>query len=251
MASVYIQNTYTQCFYTWQAFTHIQKKKLLHRDTFNTCAEKLLHTANFYTQHLLHTANFHTQQAFRHRTLTHNTCTQCFYTWQAFTHKLFHTGIAAPKPDLDAKAEKRRFWSIFKRDFKRKITSAKIAKICWQMTIAAWMQPLQYDLQSSAAKDNSITHAAAAASNLEAATPMRSAETELQITIELSATASGMAAPKPDLDAKAEKKRFWSIFKRDFKRKITSAKIAKICWQMTIAAWCSHPIGQARLFGAK
>ena len=37
------------------------------------------------------------------------------------------------------------------------------------------MQPLQYDLQSSAAKDNSITHAAAAASNLEAAIPMRSA----------------------------------------------------------------------------
>ena len=77
--------------------------------------------------------------------------------------------------DLDAKAEKRRFWSIFKRDFKRKITSAKIAKISWQMTIAAWMQPLQYDLQSSAATDNSITHAAAAASNLDAATPMRSA----------------------------------------------------------------------------
>ena len=43
------------------------------------------------------------------------------------------------------------------------------------MTIAAWMQPLQYDLQSSAAKDNSITHAAAAASNLDAAIPMRSA----------------------------------------------------------------------------
>ena len=37
------------------------------------------------------------------------------------------------------------------------------------------MQPLQYDLQSSAAKDNSITHAAAAASNLDAAIPMRSA----------------------------------------------------------------------------
>ena len=76
------------------------------------------------------------------------------------------------------------------------------------MTIAAWMQPLQYDLQSSAAKDNSITHAAAAASNLEAATPMRSAETELQITIELSATASEIAAPKLDLDAKATKRRF-------------------------------------------
>ena len=78
------------------------------------------------------------------------------------------------------------------------------------------MQPLQYDLQSSAAKDNSITHAAAAASNLEAATPMRSAETELQITIELSATASEIATPKPDLDAKAEKRRFWRIFCKEF-----------------------------------
>ena len=43
------------------------------------------------------------------------------------------------------------------------------------MTIAAWMQPPQYDLRSSTAKDNSITHAAAAPSNLDAATPMRSA----------------------------------------------------------------------------
>ena len=41
------------------------------------------------------------------------------------------------------------------------------------MTIAAWMQPLQYDLQSSAAKGNSITHAAAAPSNLDAAITMR------------------------------------------------------------------------------
>ena len=33
----------------------------------------------------------------------------------------------------------------------------------------AWMQPLQYDLPSPAAKDNSITLAAAAPSNLDAA----------------------------------------------------------------------------------
>ena len=50
------------------------------------------------------------------------------------------------------------------------------------------MQPLQYDLRCSAAKDNSITHAATAPSNLDAATTMRSAETELQNTIELRAT---------------------------------------------------------------
>ena len=67
------------------------------------------------------------------------------------------------------------------------------------------MQPLQYYVRDPAAKDNSITHAAAAPSNLDAATTLRSAETELQNTIELRATASAIAAPKPDLDATAKK----------------------------------------------
>jgi len=59
------------------------------------------------------------------------------------------------------------------------------------------------------AKDNNcITHAAAAPSNLDATITMRSAETELQNTKELLATASAIAAPKPDLDAKAKKRRF-------------------------------------------
>ena len=70
------------------------------------------------------------------------------------------------------------------------------------------MQPLQYDLRDPAAKDNSITHAATARSNLDAATTMRSTVTELQNIIELRATGSEIAAPKPDLDAKAEKRRF-------------------------------------------
>ena len=61
--------------------------------------------------------------------------------------------------------------------------SAKMETICWQITFAALMQPFQYDLRSSAAKDNSITHAAAAPSNLDAAIPMRSAVTQLQNTI--------------------------------------------------------------------
>ena len=47
------------------------------------------------------------------------------------------------------------------------------------------MQPLRYDSRSPAAKDNSITHAAKAGSNFDAAITMRSAETELQNTIEL------------------------------------------------------------------
>ena len=80
------------------------------------------------------------------------------------------------------------------------------------ITVAAWVQPLQYDLRSPAAKDNSITHAAAAPSNLDVATTMRSAETELQNTIDLRATVSEIAAPKPDLDAKPKKRRFWNTF---------------------------------------
>ena len=45
---------------------------------------------------------------------------------------------------------------------------------------------------------------------------MQSAETELQNTIEPRATASEIAAPKPGLDAKAEKRRFWSTFQKEF-----------------------------------
>ena len=71
-------------------------------------------------------------------------------------------------------------------------------KICWQITVAAFMQPLQYDLRDPSAKDNSITNAATARSNLDAAITMRSAETELQNTIELRATASEIVAPKPE-----------------------------------------------------
>ena len=38
------------------------------------------------------------------------------------------------------------------------------------------------------------------------------AKTELQNAIELRTTAAQIAAPKPDLDAQAEKQRFWSTF---------------------------------------
>ena len=85
-------------------------------------------------------------------------------------------------------------------------------EICWQITVAAFMQPLQYDLVSPAAKDNSITNAATARSNLDAAITMRSAKTELQNTIELRATGAEIAGPKPDLDARAKKRRFWNTF---------------------------------------
>ena len=90
-------------------------------------------------------------------------------------------------------------------------------KICWQITVAAFMQPLQYDLRSPAAKDNSITHAATAWSNLDTAITMRSAETELQNTIEIRATASEIVAPKPDGSRRqSEKKTILKHFLKGF-----------------------------------
>ena len=79
------------------------------------------------------------------------------------------------------------------------------------------MQPLQDDLRDPAAKD--ITHTAKARSNLDAAIPMRSAETELQNTRKLRATASEIVAPKSDLDARAKKNDFEALFKRILKKK--------------------------------
>ena len=76
------------------------------------------------------------------------------------------------------------------------------------------MQPVQDDLRDPAAKD--ITHAAKARSNLDAAIPMRSAETELQNTRELRAMASEIVAPKPDLDARAKKKTILKHFLKGF-----------------------------------
>ena len=55
---------------------------------------------------------------------------------------------------------------------------------------------------------------------------MGSAETELQDTIELRATAIEIADPKPDLDDRAKKRRFEACFKRMFKKKIASACLA-------------------------
>ena len=66
------------------------------------------------------------------------------------------------------------------------------------------MQPLHYDLRCPAAKDDIITHAAVAPSNLDAAITIRSADTELQSTLELRAKALEIAAPKPDLEAKGK-----------------------------------------------
>ena len=81
------------------------------------------------------------------------------------------------------------------------------------------MQPLQA---------NSIMHAAAAPSNLDAATTMRSADTELRNTIETTRNGVGNCSSKTGSGRQSEKD-FEAIFKRTFTRKIASPKIEKIC----------------------
>ena len=115
-------------------------------------------------------------------------------------------------------------------------------KICWHITVAAFMQPLQYDLRDRAAKDNSITNAATARSNLGTAITMRSAETELQNTTELRTTASEIVAPKPDGSRRQSEKK--TILKQFLKGFLEGKSLApkwrksadKSLWQPS----CSH-----------
>ena len=79
--------------------------------------------------------------------------------------------------------------------------------------------PFQYDLRCPAPKDNSITHAAAAPSNLDAASTMRSADAELQNTKEIRATASEIAAPKTGSRRPSKKKDFEVLFKKELWKK--------------------------------
>ena len=102
------------------------------------------------------------------------------------------------------------------------------------------MQPVQYDLRDPAAKDNSITNAATARSNLDAAITMRSAEI-FQNTIELRATASEIVAPKPDLDARAEKKTILKHFLKGFlEGKSLAPKWRKSANKSMSQLSCSH-----------
>ena len=150
----------------------------------------LLHIASVYAQKLLH------RDA----------------PWR--TEKLVHTGIAAPKPDLNAKAKKKT--TILKHFLKGKLLAPK------------WRKSADKSLsQPSCSHSNTIYEVQLGKTIVlrmqprqeAAAITMRSAKTELQNTIkviELRATALEIAAPKPDPDAKAKKRRrFWSTFEKD------------------------------------
>ena len=93
------------------------------------------------------------------------------------------------------------------------------------------MQPFRYDLLCLAAEDNSITHAAAAPSNLDAATTMRSAETGCV----------GNCSSKTGCRRQSRKKTILKHFlKGFFKGKLLAPKLRKFADKSLSQPGCSH-----------
>ena len=121
----------------------------------------------------------------------------------------------APKPDRISTPKRKNFKRFLKGNHQRQNGIH---------LFATSLQPLENDLRFSAAKDNSTTRAAVAARSLYAATPLRSADTELQSTIELRAEATQIAAPKPDGSRRqSEKKQRFNLkrFQKEFYKERT------------------------------
>ena len=160
------------------------------RARINGAASDLTHTTYSHTTYS-HTTYTDTHTTYPH-THTHTTYSHTTYSHTTYSHTFVLQSLRkAPPSTLKLKLHNR--------------ISTQLPKKFWN-TIAALMRPLHHDLRCPAAKDNSITHAAVAPSNLDAAITMRSADTELQDTLEPRAKALKIAAPKLDLDAKGKKK---------------------------------------------
>ena len=148
--------------YTQQAFTQrsFYTQKLFHRDSFTQ--SKILHRARFYTEKLFHGKSFYTEKAFAQSKL---------YTEQAFAQRSVHTDNLLHR---------------MRQNGEKSAAKAPCATI---------MQPLQYDLRPSAAKDSATTHAAAAARNFDAAIPLKHSvnEEEKKTPETLSSTARTLA----------------------------------------------------------
>ena len=176
----------------------------------------------------MHTANFCTEEFLRRETFTHRSS----YT-EPFLHKIAST-IASPKSDLDVKAEKNTILKVFYWTFNGKVTSAKMQKNYWQITIATLIQPFQYDLRCSAAKETIVLCTQAwhqgtltqplrcDSQTLHCKTQYKHAQQRKKLQLQ-----NRISTPKP------KKTRF----NNTFSRKITSAKMQKNYWQITTATF--------------
>ena len=143
---------------------------------------------SFHTQKPLPTASY-TEKLLRKKAFAHRSCnTQKLSHTGTFTHRRYsvpHCQKLRLQNGSRHQSKKGDVEAFSKRDFTRNFSSAKIEMACCQTAIAIWTQPFHYNLRCQAARDHSVTHAAAAPSNLDAAMTVRSAETELQSAKEL------------------------------------------------------------------
>ena len=130
---------------------------------------------------------------------------------------------------------------FLKELLKRKITSAKIEKICWQIIVAALMQPLQYYLRDPAAKDDSITHAAAAPKQ-----PWHNHYNAIcrdWVAKHNKTTRDGVwnCSSKTGSRRQSEKKTILKHFLKGFsKRKLLAPKLRRSADKSLSQPWCSH-----------
>ena len=173
------------------------------------------------------------------------------FTQRGFTQRNFlvhnENKIAAPKPDLRAKAKKHDCEALFKRNLKGKSPAPKLRKSadkslsqprCSHSTMIYNAQ-----LQKTINSINSTTHAAAAPSNLDAAIVYNAILRYWTAKHNrIIATAWEIAPPKPDLGAKAEKKILKHFWKGIFKGKSQAPKLRKSADKSLSQPWCSHSI---------
>ena len=162
------------------------QSKLLHREAFT-------HTASFYAEKLLHKASLCTEKLFyTHSKLLHRGAftqskllrrEQLLHTASFYTEKLLHKASLCTEKLLHTA-------SFYTEKLLHRMRQNE-EKYVVKATVPTFMLPLQCNLWLSAAKHKSITHAPAAAMKLDAAIPLRSAETELQNAKELHTTHNG------------------------------------------------------------
>ena len=227
--SFYTQQAFSQrSFYTQQVFTH---SKRLHTEHLHTV---FLHMASIYTHR-----NFCTEALLHTEAFTHSK----FLNTKSFTHsgKLLQKNVFTQRSSLEAKTT---ILKHFLKGFlKGKLLAPKLRKSADKSLSQPWCSHSNtiYEIQLQKTI-NSITHAAAARSNLDAAITMRSAETELQDTIELRAAASEIAAPKPDGSRRQSKKKtiLKHFLKGFLKGKLLAPKLRKSTDKSLSQPGCSH-----------
>ena len=175
--------------------------------------------------------------------------------WDAKRHRIMHNSstncndFAAPKPDLRPKAETRSFWSAFQKEFQKENHQCQnlknqLPKHRSQLSCSHY----------NAIHDSQMQNTKVLRSNLDAAIPRQSADTELRNAIELRTTAPQIAAilqlqNRMDLDAKAEKTSILTrVLKGFFKGKSSKLKNQLPKHRSQLA--CSHYKCNSRLSDA-